>query len=147
MPQVVGPLLVKAAISTIISFGLSLITRALAPKPKAPQLREDGRKHVVRSSIEAHQIGYGTAMVSGPLIFAESAGPSNEFLHLVVPVAAHEIEAIDSVWLNDVEIQNSQLDGSGNVTSERFKDHVRIKKHLGGETQSADSDLVSEVDN
>ena len=147
MPQVVGPLLVKVAISTIISFGLSLITRALAPKPKAPQLREEGRKHVVRSSVEAHQIGYGTSMVSGPLIFAESAGPNNEFLHLVVPVAAHEIEAIDSVWLNDVEIQNSQLDGAGNVTSGRFKDHARIRKHLGGETQSADSALVSEVSN
>ena len=147
MPQVVGPLLVKVAISTIISFGLSLITRALAPKPKAPQLREEGRKHIVRSSVEAHQIGYGTSMVSGPLIFAESAGPNNEFLHLVVPVAAHEIEAIDSVWLNDVEIQNSQLDGSGNVTSGRFKDHARIRKHLGGETQSADSALVSEVSN
>ena len=147
MPQVVGPLLVKVAISTIISFGLSLITRALAPKPKAPQLREEGRKHIVRSSVEAHQIGYGTSMVSGPLIFAESAGPNNEFLHLVVPVAAHEIEAIDSVWLNDVEIRNSQLDGSGNVTSGRFKDHARIRKHLGGETQSADSALVSEVSN
>ena len=147
MPQVVGPLLVKVAISTIISFGLSLITRALAPKPKAPRLREEGRKHIVRSSVEAHQIGYGTSMVSGPLIFAESAGPNNEFLHLVVPVAAHEIEAIDSVWLNDVEIQNSQLDGSGNVTSGRFKDHARIRKHLGGETQSADSALVSEVSN
>ena len=147
MPQVVAPLLVKVAIGTIVSFGLSVITRALAPKPKAPNLREEGRKHVVRSSIEAHQIGYGTAMVSGPLIFAESAGPSNEFLHLVVPVAGHEIEAIDSVWLNDVEILNSQLDGSGNVTSERFKDHARIRKHLGGETQSADSALVSEVAN
>jgi hypothetical protein len=147
MPQVVVPLIIQYAISTIISIGLSLIARALAPKPKSPQLREDGRKHVVRSSVEAHQVGYGTAMVSGPLIFAESSGPSNEFLHLVVPVAAHEIEAIDSVWLNDVEILNSQLDGSGNVTSERFKDHVRIKKHLGSETQNADSDLVSEVAN
>ena len=145
MPQAVVPILIKVAISTAISFGLSLITRALAPKPKAPQPREEGRKHIVRSSVEAHQIGYGTSMVSGPLIFAESAGPNNEFLHLVVPVAAHEIEAIDSVWLNDVEITNSQLDGSGNVTSGRFKDHARIKKHLGSDTQAADADLAAET--
>ena len=147
MPQLVVPLLINIAISTVISFGLSLITRALAPKPKAPNLREDGRKHVVRSSIEAHQIGYGTAMVSGPLIFAESAGPNNEFLHLVVPVAAHEITGIDSVWLNDVEITPAQLDGSGGVTSGRFADHVVISKHLGSDAQTADVNLVSLVSN
>ncbi len=147
MPEAVAAIVIRAVISTIVSFALSALTRALFPKPKPPDLRHRGRKFVVRASIEAHQVGYGTTMESGPLVFAESTGPKNQFLHLVVPVAAHEIEAIDSIWLNDVEIENSQLDGSGNVTSGRFKDHVRIKKHLGTEDQAADSDLVSEVEN
>ena len=39
------------------------------------------------------------------------------------------------------------LDGSGNVTSpSRYDGKVRINKHLGTSNQSADSDLVSEVD-
>jgi hypothetical protein len=84
-------------------------------------------------------------MVSGPLIFAESSGASNKNLHLVVALTTHEITAIDSVWLNDVEIDDTQIDGSGNVTGTRFAGLVRIKKHLGAAAQTADSDLVAET--
>ena len=133
MPQVAIPLLVSLALSVAISF----ISRALAPKPKRPGDRETGRKHVVRSSVEAHQIIYGTAMVSGPLVFAESTGTKNRFLNLVVALAAHEVEGIDSVWLNDVELTNANLDGSGLVIAGRFKERVLLAKALGTATQPA----------
>ena len=141
MPQVVAQVIIGLVISTI----LGAISRALSPKPKKQSNKDEGRKQVIRSSIEAHQIIYGTSMESGPLVLGETTGENKEFLHLVVPLAAHEAEAIDSVFLGDVEITNGQLDGSGVVTSGPFASKVRITKHLGSDTQVADTNLVSEV--
>ncbi len=138
----VGPLL---AFASSVAFGF--IAQALAPKPSAPRVRDPGSPQMVRSSIEAHQIIYGTAKVSGPLVFAEVSGSQNKFLHLVVALAGHEVAAINSVFLNDVEIKNADLNGSGVVTTGRFANRVRIKKHLGSDTQAADGDLVAEVAN
>jgi len=136
-------------IGTALSVALGFVQRALTPKPKASRSNADraGGPQMVRSAIAPHQVVYGTCMVSGPLIYGEVSGSASEFLHLVVPLAVHEIEAIDSVWFNDVEITSGQLDGSGNVTSGRFANRVRIKKHLGSVTQAADADLVAEVAN
>ena len=130
----------------IASIAIGFITAALAPKPKSPRFNDDrGAPQMVRSSIEPHQVVYGTAKVSGPLIFADVSGSNRQFLHLVIPLAGHEVSAIDSLFLNDVEIKNSHLSGAGLVTTGRFANRVRIKKHLGADNQAADSALVSEV--
>ena len=143
MPEVV----ISVAIGLLVSTVLGTISRALSPKPKKQGIEEKGRKQVIRSSVEAHQIVYGTSMESGPLVFGETTGTNDELLHLVIPLAAHEVQAIDSVWLSDVEITSGQLDGSGNVTSGFYANKVQIKKHLGSDTQVADSSLVFRVDN
>ncbi|MEE8534769.1 MAG: hypothetical protein V3S45_01915 [Kiloniellales bacterium] len=134
-------------ISFAVSIALGFVSQALAGKPSRPRVRDPGSPQMVRSSLEAHQIIYGTVRVSGPLVFAEVSGAKNKFLHLVIPLAGHEVAAINSVFLNDVEIRNDQLDGDGLVFNERFEGRVRIKKHLGTDTQAADADLVSEVAN
>lgn len=133
-----------------ISLALGFVQQALAPKPKSPRLGnldDRGSPQMVRSSIEPHQVIYGTAKVSGPLAFAEVTGANKQYLHLVVPLAGHEVTGIDSVFFNDIEIAPGALDGAGNVVSGRFAGHARIKKHLGGDGQTADSSLVAEVAN
>ena len=133
-----------------VSLAIGFIQQALAPKPKSPRrgnLEDRGSPRMVRSSLEPHQVVYGTAKVSGPLVFAEVTGSGREYLHLVVPLAGHELSGIDSVFFNDVEIPPGDLDGAGNVTNGRFAGHARIKKHLGDDSQAADADLVAEVAN
>jgi hypothetical protein len=133
-----------------ISLAMGFIQQALAPKPKSPRLGnldDRGSPQMVRSSIEPHQVIYGTAKVSGPLVFAEVTGSGQKYLHLVVSLAGHEVTGIDSIFFNDVEISPGDLDGAGNVTNGRFAGHARIKKHLGGDSQAADSDLVAEAAN
>ena len=103
-----------------ISLAMGFIQQALAPKPKAPRLGGlyyRGSPRMVRSSLEPHQVVYGTAKVSGPLVFAEVTGSGREYLHLVVPLAGHELSGIDSVFFNDVEIPPGDLDGAGNVVA------------------------------
>lgn len=85
-------------------------SRALSKRPKAAGLGGDaaGRAVTVRSSVESHKVVYGRARVSGPLVFAHTAdrGPmpdgrwvtgDNAFLHLLIPVAGHEVAAIGDV--------------------------------------------------
>lgn len=100
------------------------------------------RLQVIRSAVETRRVIYGQAMVSGPLVYAESTGTNNQYLHLVIPLAGHECEEIGDVYLGDELV--GTLDGSGNVTTGRFAGYVRIKKHLGTAAQTADSDLVAE---
>lgn len=135
------------ALSAVSSIALSAISRALAPKPKSASVSLDtGRASTtqnVRQAVTSHQIVYGVRRVSGPIVFISSSN-SNSFIHLVVVLAAHEVESIDEVWLNDYCIPSDALDSDGNVTRDRYQGNVRIKKHFGSPTQGADLALVAE---
>lgn len=75
---------------------------------------------------------YGTAEVT------------NSYLHLVIALAGHQVNAINTVYFNQDAIANGDLDGSGNVVSGKYAYYVRIKKHLGTTTQAADPDLIAD---
>lgn len=153
LSKAVASFIASALVQAIGSVVLNAVTGALFGKK--PAARGSGgfaadafeRTQVVRSSVQPMNLVYGETVVSGPLAFADTSGDSNEYLHLVLPVAAHEVEEIGSVYLNDTEIRVDQLDGSGVVTDGDYADKVRIKKYLGTETQTADADLVSECAN
>ena len=74
------------------------------------------RTHMVRSSVSPRSIVYGRSMVSGPLAFIGTSnrgdgtngvggttikGGENAFLHLIVMLANHEIDAVEEVYLGD----------------------------------------------
>lgn len=65
------------------------------------QAEARARQQMIRSSTEPRRWVYGRARVSGPLLFAASTGAGNSYLHLVIPLAGHQIEAVDAVYFND----------------------------------------------
>jgi hypothetical protein len=80
--------------------------------------------------------------VAGARIYDEATGVNNKYLHRVLAVAGHEIQAFDEIYIND---ELATLDGNGNVTSpSKYNGKVRIKLHLGASNQTADASLVSE---
>ena len=134
-----GATLTAVIIVGVATLGLGLASQALAPKPKKPRFRSltdeaAGRTVMIRSSSEPHKIIYGEVVVSGPLVFAATTGDKNEYLHMVVALAGHEVDTIGDVWLNDTLSDDA-----------RFSGLVRVNKHLGADNQVADSDLVAEV--
>jgi hypothetical protein len=129
-----------ALVATV--FVMTALSRALAPKAPSLANQTRDRTETVRSAVAPHRVVYGEVPISGPLVFAASTGASNNHLHLVITLTGHEVEAMTTVWFNDVEV--GTLDGSGNVTSGQFSGLARIKFHLGSASQTADSDLVSE---
>jgi hypothetical protein len=66
----------------------------------------------VKQAITTKKIAYGRIKASGPVILFEAEGgkKNKEFLHIIVPVAAHEIDSFETVFLNQSPLI---LDGDG----------------------------------
>nr|WP_275659549.1 phage tail protein [Shewanella insulae] len=116
------------------------IREALIPIPDDDFGNEAmSQQQMLRSPTEARRSIYGQAMVSGPIVFAEETGTDNEFLHLVIPLAAHRCQEVLEIYFDDeVVYQNGSLDAA-------YNEHARINIHLGAQT-AADSDLLAECE-
>ena len=132
------------ATSFLISAGLQLAMNALAPRPRAAGNVQPGQSAILvsgTSAIADHQIIYGRTKVGGVIVYKE-ATDNNKFLHIVTALAGHECQEIETVYLNDEALT---LDGDGEVTApNKYAGYVRVNKHLGSTTQTADTDLIAE---
>ena len=118
-----------------IGSGLSLVSRALAPKLDLGT-QMGGRSVMTREAAQSRKIVYGRARIGGNIVYLESTGDDNKYLYLVIAVAGHEIDAYEEVWFNDEKIYNgsSFIDG--------WASFVNISFYKGDQT-AADSGLVS----
>ena len=122
--------------------GLSMVSRALMPKPDLPT-QMGGRSVMTREAAHSRKIIYGRARIGGNVVYLESTGDDNKYLWLVVAVAGHEIDAFEEVWFNDQKIWDGSYVGSwasaGNTSTSPW---VYIGFHKGDQT-TADSSLVA----
>lgn len=88
------------------------------------------RKQSIRNSIQARRVIYGTARVSGVLVYVGTTGSSKEYLWMVVPWAHGESESVEETWLNDLLITDTRYSGLASVTH-----------HLGTSGQTVDTGL------
>ena len=145
-----GAIIASIFVNTLISVGLGVLSSALSPKPKTPNLsgsfsnKASGITQNIKQPITIRRKLYGEARIGGALTFIETTG-DDEYLHLVLTLADHECQEIGEIWFDDISIPVDYLDGSGNVTTGPFAGFARIKKHLGQAGQVADSDIVSET--
>jgi hypothetical protein len=100
------------------------------------------RKVMVRDNLAPRRVIYGTIKVSGPLALMHATGATNQYLHLVIMVASHEVDSFVKLFVNQEEVT---VDGSGMVTTGRFANKVRLRTHNGADDQAADSVLISEA--
>lgn len=156
------------AISTVTSWAL----QALAPSPDNSGNR--GLLTNIREAAAPHDYVYGKVRKGGVITYLESTGDNNKFLHQIIVLAGHEVDAINDIYINDEVVT---IDGAtGNVTDdvyssityERVEDGVveggrgegqpkyvtneivssklRIQKFLGNQT-TAPADLLAETEN
>ncbi len=128
------------------SLGLGLLSTSLSSKPKSPGFTpvSDNRTELIRQAAAPRRIIYGEARLSGAMFIAEGDN-GDGFTRIAVLLATHEVQEIGAVYLNDDPIYPTDIDASGNIISGKYAGKVRIKKHLGGDDQIADPDLVAEV--
>ena len=120
-----------------VSLAISAVTFFLTPKPKVPSLNQSltDRTQNIREPVSARQIIYGRIRVGGVVTLVESSSTNNEFLHIILSLAGHPVEAIEDIFFDDVLVP---LDDDGLATGD-FAGLVQIKKGLG--TVGGDGDF------
>jgi hypothetical protein len=138
------------ATSFFSSLAVGAIGQALQKKPKLPDFKSQaqGFSTMVKEPASSANIVYGRTRASGSMVFVHTTD-QNKWLHLVVTLAPHEVESIDTIFFNDDVIM---IDSSGDTTDSRFLDDdgtplITIKKHLGTDSQTVDTELKSYAPN
>lgn len=157
---------VAATIATAaVGFASSMAINALTVRPagrKAQALTATERSEMIRSATAARRVVYGQARISGPIAFAHSAnlfnGAANTYLHLIVPLAAHECAAIGTIYVNDVPLDfiegadewwlpppGSRYVRDPSINGINGTQGIQLRRHFGSETQNAERYLVRDV--
>jgi hypothetical protein len=128
-----------------------LVNVALAYLQRA--LMQESRKNLppinitIRDPVENRRVVIGRCRVGGAFAFYSQSNKvayssDGAYLHYVVILAGHQVNAIRDIWLDKVQIPEASIDaGTGEVTTGSFAGKCYIWKHLGGATQSADAQL------
>ena len=149
--DIVGFQAVSAASTFAIAAGTSQLLARNASS-LAEQVR--GQQINFRSSTAPRQMIYGRYLVGGPIVFAkagnihfdgvrQSAGPGdNAYLHLVIVLADHALDAIEAVYFGDEAVSLADASLGGVVTDGRYAQRARVRYDLAG--GSAYPELIEE---
>lgn len=119
-----------------VNMVLGFIGSALAPKPPSQELKDNTITR--REPVASRKLIYGKTRVGGTIVFMDSTGDKNEYLHLVITLASHACQSVDEVYFNDEMVWNGTVDAD-------WADFVEVTAHLGSTTQTADANLVSRI--
>jgi hypothetical protein len=116
-------------------------TKLLSPKmPSFADSSLSDRSQLVRNPISARTIVYGKSRVSGTIVYLSTTGTKNEYLHIVLTLAGHEVEAIDEVYFNDELVPLT-----GNTPTGFYAGVARVNKKRGVPGDTADADLIADT--
>lgn len=117
-----------AAGMAAITFGTTLLTSLIGgqtSKGMNAGAGNFGTKFSTRAPLAPRQIVYGKCRVGGTIVHMETTGTDNHLLNMVVVIAGHEIESLESIRLNDINTTTSTSTISGStvhaITNTEFK--------------------------
>jgi hypothetical protein len=134
---------------------IGAVSKKLAPDLNLPEIGtnlQTGTTVTSKSAIAPHRIIYGKTRVGGTIVYAESTGSNNNFLHMVIAITGHEINNVTKIFFNEDEVPTTQ-DGSDSngvarlfpSSGNEYEGKARFKIHTGTSAQAADADLVSDI--
>jgi len=153
---IAATVIVYAGATIVTSYAINALTKKAQKKAQAAAASVQAAQKGYGTNVNAvapasdHAIIYGEQRVGG-VIFYRSITDDQKFLHTLIALAGHECNSIGTVFADNVALT---LDGNGFVTNDAFQikdadgnvvnSALRIKKHLGSNSQAADADLVAE---
>jgi len=156
IPIVAGITVGTVAYTAVTAYAINALTKKTLSRARSAAASVAAAQKGYGTNVNAvapatdHAIIYGEQRVGG-VIFYRSVTDDQKFLHTLLALAGHECQEIVTVFADNVALT---LDGNGFATNDVFQikdadgnvvnSAIRIKKHLGSDTQSADADLVSE---
>lgn len=135
------------AAATIVAAGASA---ALSKAPELPDLPNftdfasevQGRTQQLKQPTAPRRFVYGQTRVSGVLAHVESTD-DDEFLHMVIMLATHEIQSFDTIYLNDEALTVNLSTGVVSAPS-KYVGLVRVFVRYGSTTQASPNLLPAE---
>ena len=137
------------AVAAVLKFAAYASASMAASKllaPKMPSFADSSlsdRSQATRNPISARTVVYGKTRVSGTIVYLSTTGDKNQFLHIVVTLAGHEIQAIDEIYFNDELVPLDPV--FTNAATGFYAGVARINKHLGESYQTVDEDLEDDT--
>jgi len=136
------------ATTTLVAFVALTAANMAANKllaPKMPSFNDASlanRTQMVRSPIAARQIIYGETKASGVVVYISTTGTKNEYLHMVIALAGHEVEGIGDIYFNDeLALSDPNYTAGSTAGIGRFAGYAEIYKKYGSSTQTVQTDL------
>lgn len=120
---------------------LGAVSSALSKKPTPASVQTQAQTVTSRQAIAARPIIYGKTRVGGTIVYLEATN-NNQYLHMVIALAGHEIDGIEQVYFNE-EVAHTNLTGGGSLAS-KWSGVTRIQYGLGADSQTAFTDLINE---
>lgn len=130
-------------VKSVAVIGASMATSKLLA-PKMPSMADSlgSRGQMIRSPIAARQIIYGRAKVAGAIVYLSTTGTKNEYLHMVLAVAGHEVEELGDVYFNEDLVLTGAGDGSA---TGKYAGYAEIYKKRGASGQTAFATLITDT--
>lgn len=150
----VGYNLTIAGVSLGLSVATSAIVSALTPLPPSPK---QSILVNARDGAAPQEFVYGETRKGGITTYYESTRKGS-VLYQIIAVAAHEVESIDAIYVNDKQVtlstdsyDNGSRSGAGWVTDQEWtsddtEHEIRIFYHLGDQTAITDTFANSSVE-
>jgi len=135
-----------AMAATTIALSSASYAMALRNQPDIPDYSDfategANRTQMIKQPTVPRRFVYGETRVSGVLGYVQSTD-DNKFLHMVILLAAHELDSYQKIFCNDLELT---LDGDGLCTApDQYAGLIRVETALGTDAQAANANLISE---
>ena len=104
-----------ALIGFAVQAAIGLALNALTPKPKVRGANR-GYQVTTRGSALDHQIIYGRMRTGGVVVYDETTGANNLYLHRVIAFAGHEVESFDEIYIDDDVLEFGGFDYTISLT-------------------------------
>ena len=140
-------------VSAALMTGLTAtVSQLLAETPKSFDLAEQirGQLLTIKAPAADAKIVYGQTRVGGTIIYVETSGTDNRFLHQVIALAGHEVQSIGQVYINDETGDWAFTNGVNRfTTAPTTSKQIRriIKKDAEGSAKFFDFDWRTGTDN
>ena len=135
---IAGSVFITAAVYAVATYALIQISK---PDARNATVEDQSRTQIIRSSSHERILTYGETKVNGLLAFIEV--DDDDYLHMVLVWAHQQSEEILGLFINDEYVPTP--DGSPEVTTGKYADHIEMYHHLGDQT-IADAVLVGRID-
>jgi hypothetical protein len=112
-----NPMLQKVLISAATSLIAGVIGAKLVPKIDMPNMGtsiENGVNVTAKAPTAPYRIVYGSTRVGGTIVYASTTSSTNEFLHMVIVLAGHEVADIPTIYFGDDIIALETLSNDSN---------------------------------